>query len=55
MSLNSAISDLVAASTEEEYESLVKNMFLSLDRRNKRKVLKNKFGNQVTKALFKRK
>jgi hypothetical protein len=55
VSLSKAIAELKSTSTEEEYKSLVESMFLALGRQSKRKVLKNKFSSQVTKALYKKK
>lgn len=54
--LEQAVQELKANGTDEQYEDLIKNMFESLDRKGKRKVISKsaKFSNQVKHQLFKR-
>jgi hypothetical protein len=54
--LTGAIDELKAQSTQDEYESLIKEMFNSLDRSGKRKVLDKsvRFSETVKRALYKK-
>jgi transcriptional regulatory protein LevR len=54
--LTEAVKELKAQSTQEEYETLIKEMFDKLDRVGKRKVINKsaKFSEQVKRALYKK-